>query len=182
MESLRGSEGAAAALYWRAFAELVPPPWQFSKRQARPAPDPINAMLSLGYTLLYQAVAGLLQARSLNAHLGMLHLPGGSHLALASDLMEIFRAYVVDATVLRLLRTQQLDPQAHSTHSGTCNLGNDTIRTFIRALEDRFNSVQQHPQTDTVMDLRRIIDHDILTLARAFRSNDANEFQTTRWR
>jgi len=62
MESLRGSEGAAAALYWRAFAGLVPPPWQFSKRLARPAPDPVNAMLSLGYTLLYQATAGLLQA------------------------------------------------------------------------------------------------------------------------
>ncbi|WP_256250641.1 CRISPR-associated endonuclease Cas1 [Nitrosomonas sp. Nm51] len=182
VESLRGSEGAAAALYWRAFAELVPPPWQFSKRLARPAPDPVNAMLSLGYTLLYQAVAGLLQARSLNAHLGMLHLPGGNHLALASDLMEVFRAYVVDATVLRLLRTRQLDPQAHSIQSEVCSLGNDTIRTFIRALEDRFNSIQQHPQTETEMDLRRIIDHDILTLARALRSNNTNEFQATRWR
>lgn len=182
MESLRGSEGAAAALYWRAFAELIPPPWQFSKRLARPAPDPINAMLSLGYTLLYQAIAGLLQARSLNAHLGMLHLPGGSHLALASDLMEVFRAYVVDATVLRLLRTRQLDPEAHSIQSEVCSLGNDTIRIFIRALEDRFNGIQQHPQTEAEMDLRRIIDHDILTLARAFRSNNVNEFQATRWR
>jgi len=181
-ESLRGSEGAAAAIYWRAFAELVPTPWQFNKRLARPAPDPINAMLSLGYTLLYQTVAGLLQARSLNAHLGMLHVPGGTHLALASDLMETYRAYVVDATVLKLLRSQQLDPEAHTLHSGSCSLGNDTIRTFIRALEDRFNNVQQHPKTGTEMDLRRIIDHDILTLIKAFRSNNADDYQATHWR
>ncbi|GJL75636.1 CRISPR-associated endonuclease Cas1 [Nitrosomonas sp.] len=182
MESLRGSEGAAAALYWRAFAGLVPPPWQFSKRLARPAPDPVNAMLSLGYTLLYQTTAGLLQARSLNAHLGMLHIPGGSHLALASDLMEVFRAYVVDATVLKLLHTQQLDPQAHTLQSGTCSLSSTTVKTFIRALEDRFNGIQKHPQTDTEMDLRRIIDHDILTLIKAYRSNDAACYQATRWR
>ena len=182
MESLRGSEGAAAALYWQAFGKQVPPPWQFDKRHARPAPDPVNALLSLGYTLLYQAVAGLLQARSLNAHLGMLHIPGGNHLALASDLMEVFRAYVVDATVLRLLRSGQLDPNAHTVTAGSCSLGSETIKIYIRALEDRFNSVQQHPQSGVEMDLRRIIDADILTLVKAFRANDANAFLPTRWR
>ncbi|MDP3281505.1 MAG: CRISPR-associated endonuclease Cas1 [Nitrosomonas sp.] len=182
MESLRGSEGAAAALYWQAFAGLIPSPWQFGKRQARPAPDPVNALLSLGYTLLYQAAAGLLQARSLNAHLGMLHSPGGTHLALASGLMEVFRAYIVDATVLKLLHTQQLDPKAYTIQAGTCSLGNETVRIFIRALEDRFNGVQQHPQTGFKMDFRRIIDHDILSLIKACRSHDAVCYQATRWR
>lgn len=182
IESLRGSEGSAAAIYWRTFAELIPAPWEFSKRLARPAPDPINAMLSLGYTILYQTTAGLLQARNLNAHLGMLHVPGGSHLALASDLMEVFRAYVVDTTILKLLSTQQLDPNAHTLQAGTCSLGSETIRIFIRALEDRFNSIQQHPQASTEMDLRRIIDHDILTLIKAYRSNDASCYQATHWR
>lgn len=182
VESLRGSEGAAAALYWRSFAELIPAPWQFSKRQARPAPDPINALLSLGYTLLYQATAGLLQARGLNAHLGMLHSPRSDHLTLASDLMEVFRAYAVDACVLKLLHTRQLDPGAHTVQGDACNLGSDTIRIFIRAIEDRFNGVQQHPLSGTAMDLRRIIDHDVLTLIKAFRSCDANHYQATRWR
>lgn len=183
LESLRGSEGAAAALYWRAFAALVPPPWRFDKRLAHPAPDPVNALLSLGYTLLYQATAGLLQARGLNAHLGMLHMPGGSHLALASDLMEVFRAYVVDACVLKLLHTRQLDPDDHAVQPDSCSLGNTTVRIFIRALEDRFNSVQQHPSTEEMeMDLRRIIDHDILTLIKACRAHDAAGYQATRWR
>lgn len=182
IESLRGSEGAAAALYWRSFAELIPAPWQFGKRQAHPAPDPINALLSLGYTLLYQATAGLIQARGLNAHLGMLHFPGGDHLALASDLMEVFRAYTVDACVLKLLHTGQLDFDAHTIEGGVCNLGNETVRVFIRALEDRFNGMQLHPATGATMDLRRIIDHDVLSLIKAYRSGDASHYQATRWR
>ena len=182
LDSLRGSEGAAAALYWQAFAELVPAQWQFSRRQRRPAPDVVNALLSLGYTLLYQSVAGILAARGLNAHLGYLHVPGGSHLALASHLMEAFRAYVVDATVLKLLHGDQLDPLDQQQKDGRCALGKTTIRNFIGALENRFNVVQVHPQSGVAMDLRRIIDHDVLSLLAAIRSGRGADFLMTRWR
>lgn len=182
IDSLRGSEGAAAALYWRSFAALIPAPWQFDKRRAHPSPDPINALLSLGYTLLYQAVAGLLQARGLNAHLGMLHVSRGKHLALASDLMEVFRAYIVDACVLKLLHTQQLDTGGYTVVGNVCRLDKETTRVFIRAIEDRFNSVQLHPQSGLAVDIRRIIDHDVLTLIKAYHFHDARHYQATRWR
>lgn len=182
IESLRGSEGAAAALYWQAFAELLPPDWSFKRRQSHPAPDAINALLSLGYSILYNSVAGLLQARGLNAYLGHLHVPAGSHLALASDLMEVYRAYVVDATLLKLLHKKQIDPNDHQCHDDRCSLGQATVKQFIRALEDRFNTVQQHPQTGANMDLRRIIDHDVLALVAAIKSGERSSYQPTRWR
>lgn len=182
IESLRGSEGAAAALYWRSFAALIPASWQFDKRRAHPPPDPVNALLSLGYTLLYQAVAGLLRARGLNAHLGMLHASRGMHLALASDLMEVFRTYVVDACVLKLLHTQQLDIGGCTVTDNVCRLNKETIRVFIRAIEDRFNSVQLHPQSGLAVDIRRIIDHDVLSLVKAYHCHDASHYQATRWR
>lgn len=182
IDSLRGSEGGAAALYWKAFAELIPAPWQMPRRQAHPAPDPINALLSLGYSILYNSVAGLLQARGIHAALGYLHVAGGDHQALASDLMESYRAYVVDATLLHLLHARQLDPGDHRQQAGRCLLGPDTTRTFIRALENRFNTVQQHPQDTERMDLRRVIDRDILLLVAALRSGDASHFIPTRWR
>lgn len=182
IDSLRGSEGAAAALYWKAFAALLPAPWQMPRRQAHPAPDPINAFLSLGYSILYNSVAGLLQARGIQASLGYLHVASGSHQALASDLMEPYRAYVVDATLLHLLHTHKLDPGDHRLQAGRCLLGPDSTRSFIRALEHRFNNVQQHPQDKAGMDLRRVIDRDILMLVAALRSGDADHFIPTRWR
>ena len=180
--SLRGTEGAAAAAYWSAFTALMPSGWTFSRRQAHPAPDAINALLSLGYTLLYNAVGGLLQARGLNAHLGWLHVPGSRHLALASDLMECYRAYVVDATLLHLLHAGDLDPADHRCDDGQCQLGPETVRSFIRAIEARFNAVQQHPQCGTPMDLRRIIDRDVLSLITSLRTGDPADFSPTRWR
>lgn len=182
IDSLRGSEGGAAALYWKAFAQLLPAPWQMPRRQAHPAPDPVNALLSLGYSILYNSVAGLLQARGIHAGLGYLHVSGGDHQALASDLMEPYRAYVVDATVLHLLHARQLDPRDHRLQAGRCLLGPDTTRTFIRALEHRFNTVQQHPQDTERMDLRRVIDRDILLLVAALRSGEPSHFAPTRWR
>ena len=68
------------------------------------------------------------------------------------------------------------------TEAGRCLLGPDTTRTFIRALENRFNTVQQHPQDTERMDLRRVIDRDILLLVAALRSGDASHFIPTRWR
>lgn len=180
--SLRGTEGAAAAAYWSAFAMQLPSGWVFPARQAHPAPDAINALLSLGYTLLYNAVGGLLQARGLNAHLGWLHVPGSRHLALASDLMECYRAYVVDATLLHLLHMGELDPADHRCDGGQCHLGPDTVRHFIRAIEARFNAVQQHPQCGTRMDLRRIIDRDVLSLITALRTGNPADFTPTHWR
>lgn len=182
IDSLRGSEGGAAALYWKAFAELIPAPWQMSRRLAHPAPDPLNALLSLGYSILYNSVAGLLQARGIHAGLGYLHVAGGDHQALASDLMEPYRAYVVDATLLHLLHTQQLDPADHRIEGGRCLLGQDSTRAYIRALEHRFNTIQQHPQDAERMDLRRIIDRDILQLVSALRTGDAGHFTPTHWR
>lgn len=182
IDSLRGSEGSAAALYWKAYAELLPPPWTLTRRQSYPAPDPVNALLSLGYSILYHSVAGLLQARGLHAGLGWLHVGGNGHHALPPDLMEPYRAYVIDATLLHLIRSGQLPAEEHRTVGGRCQLGQDTVRHFIRALEHRFGSVQQHPQRDEAMDLRRVIDHDILQLIAALRSGNAQDFAPTRWR
>lgn len=182
IESLRGSEGGAAAIYWKAFASLLPEPWQVFRRLAHPAPDPVNALLSLGYSILYNSVTGLLQARGVHAGLGYLHVPGGTHQALASDLMEPYRAYVVDATVLHLLHSRRIDLQDHRIQAGHCMLGSDTTRTFIRALETRFNTVQQHPQDQDRMDLRRTMDRDILLLVSALRTGDPSQFDPTRWR
>lgn len=181
IERLRGLEGAAAALYWRAFAELVPPQWSFQQRVAHPAPDPVNALLSLGYSLLYHCVGGLLGARGLDARLGFLHAPGGNHMALASDLMEAFRAQVVDATVLRLLHTGRLSADGHHVEDGRCRLSEDAVRIMIQGIEDRFNAVARHPQTQVSQDLRRTVDHDVTTLIAALKDDDTTRYQPTRW-
>jgi hypothetical protein len=62
LDSLRGYEGAAAAAYFSGWASLFDAQrWDFGGRAYHPPPDPVNAMLSLGYTLLLHDIVGAAQ-------------------------------------------------------------------------------------------------------------------------
>ena len=179
--SLRGLEGTGAALHFRTISHLLPPPWLFERRVPRPAPDALNALLSFGYSLLYQCVAGLLRARGLHAHLGLFHASGGAHMALASDLMEPYRAYAVDATVLRLVFTGAIAAECGAVEDGSFRLDLPSRRAFIHAIETRFNAPQMHPRSREPMDFKRLVDADVRQLALALRDGQAGGFWPAVW-
>ncbi|MGH9673413.1 MAG: CRISPR-associated endonuclease Cas1, partial [Bryobacteraceae bacterium] len=54
-----GIEGAGAARYFEAFARMNRSELPFDGRRRRPAPDPINALLSFGYTMVMNELRGL---------------------------------------------------------------------------------------------------------------------------
>lgn len=117
-DSLRGYEGICARSYFSLWqGELHKFPWH--GRQAHPAPDPVNMLLSLGYSLLYNRLASALHSVGLNPRCGFFHQRRGSHAALASDLMEPLRAFV-DAAVLNMLRRQEVAPENFRVLNGRC--------------------------------------------------------------
>ena len=101
-DSLLGLEGCGARAYFQALADAFLGDIPFDGRAQHPAPDPANALLSLAYTLLTNALAGLLEARGLDPCLGFLHEIHGARPCLALDLLEEFRHPVADRFVLRL--------------------------------------------------------------------------------
>ena len=177
LATLRGLEGAGAVAYFSVWRHWLAPAWTFGAREAQRGADPINALLDLGYTLLRQSVAGLIQARGLNPWLGHLHRPKSGHMALASDLMEEFRPLVVDAVVLNACLNHHLHPEDFLQREGTWTLRPDAARVFIRDIETRFNTERQHPHGSELLDLRRIIDSQIRSLATAYRQRDAAAFK-----
>jgi len=110
-DELRGFEGTAAAAYFGAFGAMLSLPWLFPGRVRRPPTDPVNALLSYGYTLLTGRMALLLQARSFDLRVGMFHGLRYGRASLALDMIEEFRTPVVDRLMLRLLNRQQFGPQ-----------------------------------------------------------------------
>jgi CRISPR-associated protein Cas1 len=110
--ALMGVEGAAAAAWYGWLAAHLPAPWTFTGRNRRPPRDPVNALLSLGYTLLGAEMLSAVQEAGLDPALGFLHgiVPGRESLVL--DLIEPLRPGV-DALVLRLLN--QVVTPAHFT-------------------------------------------------------------------
>ena len=87
-DELLGHEGSASREYFRAWRQVMGDEWGFKARQRRPPPDPVNAMLSFGYTLLTQEAVAALEGAGLDAAVGFLHRARWGRPSLALDLME----------------------------------------------------------------------------------------------
>ncbi len=171
LDQLRGVEGAAAASYFGAWPELVGPLWEFDGRERRPPTDPVNSLLSYGYTVLLGNVYSLLRSVGLHPHVGVFHALRSGHPGLASDLMEEFRAVVVDATVLRVIRRGQLVPAHFSPPrepGEPCRLGPQARTVFTRELERTLNRSIVHPDAEGPCDYRRAIALQARRLAATF--------------
>lgn len=105
LDAVRGYEGAGAAAYFGAWRAALQPDWGFQGRAFYPPPDPVNALLSFGYTLLLHDVLAAVQFTGLDPYLGTFHVIEAGRPSLALDLMEEFRPLVVDHLVLELLQT-----------------------------------------------------------------------------
>ncbi len=111
VDEVRGLEGAAAQAYFGVFGRLIKNPlFEFTGRNRRPPRDPVNALLSFGYTVVGAILEGDVEAAGLDPALGCLHAPAYGRPSLMLDLLEEFRPILVDSVVLRLLNRRQLVP------------------------------------------------------------------------
>lgn len=175
-EALRGHEGAAAAEYFRGIAALLPAEWQFSGRLRRPPPDPVNSLLSYGYTVLYYNMLTLVIARGLNPHAGFYHVLRAGRHSLVADMMEEFRAPVVDTVVMDLVLSGRLLPGHFNLpeHPGEpCLMSDAARRALIHALERRFNTELRIAPGQPALDLRRVMDMQVLQLCDVLRGRAA---------
>lgn len=111
IDAVRGYEGAGAAAYFGAWRVALQRAWGFQGRAFYPPPDPVNAMLSFGYTLLLHDVLTAVQFTGLDPYLGTFHVIEAGRPSLALDLMEEFRPLVVDRLVLDLIKAGQVRRQ-----------------------------------------------------------------------
>jgi CRISPR-associated protein Cas1 len=144
---VRGLEGIAAQAYFAAVAEIVPADWRFTTRRRRPPPDPVNAMLSFGYTLVLGRVISALHTAGLHPGIGCLHVSHGARPALALDLMEEYRAAIIDRMVLRIVQRGQINPADFTSTEQGCRFGNTARDQFIRLFEARMRDQITHENT-----------------------------------
>lgn len=132
-QRLRGLEGAAARVYFSACAaRLAESEFRFPRRRRHPAFDPVNALLSFGYTLLLAEVRSACAGRGLDPYAGFFHVANGAQPACALDLLEPLRVWV-DALVFGLLRRGTLVPADFVTDEHGCRLADGRRGVFYQA-------------------------------------------------
>ena len=144
-DHVRGIEGDAARIYFRAVEQVVADAeFGFSSRTRRPPRDPINAMLSFCYGLLVTECTGALESVGLDFQMGFFHRPRAGRPSLALDLAEELRAWT-DRFVVSLVRRRQVGPDSFDyTPGGGVYLGDDGRTALIKAWEDHKETEVPH--------------------------------------
>ncbi|MCZ7590845.1 MAG: CRISPR-associated endonuclease Cas1 [Kiritimatiellae bacterium] len=161
LETLRGHEGQAAAIYFGQFAGMfkgaLAAEFSAHGRKRRPPPDPINACLSLAYSMLaHECVAALRLAR-LEPSIGGFHVSKPGRPALALDLMEPFRPLIADSVAITCFNRGELTEGHFLRTASGCALTDAGRRSFFNALGRRMNTEVTHPVFDYRLSYRRMI-------------------------
>lgn len=102
-EKVLGYEGQAAIYYWSMVKELIPKQYKFTEREHQHANNVVNVMLNYGYGILYGRLLIAIIASGLSPEIGFLHKEQREKPTLSYDLIEPFRAPIVDKTVIGML-------------------------------------------------------------------------------
>jgi CRISP-associated protein Cas1 len=175
LNSLRGVEGSATALYFRVLRQVFKHDWGFHNRNRRPPLDPVNVLLSFGYTLLAREVEASVYIVGLDPYMGAFHTIDYGRPSLALDVMEEFRTILVDSITLRCLNNEIITQDDFTQTNDTqrpIRLSDDGMRRFIREWENRLQTEITHPVTHERMVYRRVFETQLRMLARALRDNN----------
>ena len=106
----------------------------------------MNAMLSFGYQVLWNHLLALIELQGLDAYQACLHQGTERHAALASDLVEEFRAAIVDSLVLYLVNRRMIDANEDFFYGdGGCFLNDGGRRKYLKAFLQR---MEEEIETD----------------------------------
>lgn len=172
--SLLGIEGTAARVYFQSFSRMLKRrdddggglTFDFAGRNRRPARDPVNALLSLAYSLLAKDLTVVTQAVGFDPFLGFYHRPRYGRPALALDLMEEFRPIVGDSIVLSAMNTGVVQPDDFINRAGAVSLTDSGRTRFLRLYERRMDELVTHPIFGYRICYRRVLEVQARLLAR----------------
>lgn len=144
-DGIRGVEGDAARVYFRAVAKvLATTELPFSARTRRPPRDPVNAALGFCYGLMVTEFIGALESVGLDYQMGFFHRPRSGRPSLALDLAEELRS-LTDRFVVTMVRRRQLRPDKfEETPGGAVYLSDDGRTKLIQAWEEHKDTELHH--------------------------------------
>lgn len=149
LDSLRGTEGAAAKAYFDVFDDMLlrnKEDFFFHGRTRRPPLDRVNAMLSFAYALLSSDCASALESVGLDSYVGLMHRDRPGRRSLALDLMEELRPCMADRFVLTMVNNRIVSASDfEASDSGAVSLTDQARKAFLKAWQERKQETLTHP-------------------------------------
>ncbi|HOJ89276.1 MAG TPA: CRISPR-associated endonuclease Cas1 [Pseudothermotoga sp.] len=174
IDQVMGLEGIGSKYYFQGFAKLFKSQeFKFEKRIAHPPKDPVNTMLSLGYSLLYNEIEAAINAVGLDPYLGNLHTTDISKKSLLFDLTEEFRCIIVDNFVINAINRNEFTPEDfEEKDEGVIHFTKNAIKNFISKFEERLNTKMRYHLDDEENYIRTIFEKQARHYARVVLGED----------
>ncbi len=180
IEQIMGYEGQAAKIYFKTIgSRLISSDFAFKGRTRRPPLDPFNSMISLGYSIIMNELYGKLEGKGLNPYFGVMHKDSEKHPTLASDLMEEWRAVLIDSTALSMLNGNELTQEDFYLEMDQPGifLGKEAFRKYIKKLEVKFRTENRYlGYVDYSVSFRKALNLQINQFVKAIENNDPDEY------
>lgn len=179
IEESIGFEGQAARYYFQGLSKCIDDPFKFQGRSRRPPLDEFNSMISLGYSILMNEVYCKIEMK-VESIFRFLHRDAEKHPTLASDMMEEWRAVIVDATAMSMINGHEIHKEhfISDLEEPGYYLTKDGLKLYLNKLEKKFQtSVRYLKYVDYPVSFRRAILLQMEQLVKAIEKGDANLYE-----
>jgi CRISPR-associated protein Cas1 len=143
IDELMGIEGNIRSTYYDAF-NLIIEGFEFGTRSRRPPSNEVNALISFGNMMCYSQCLRAIHQTQLNPTISYLHTPGERRYSLALDLAEIFKPFLVDRVIFRMLNKKELQKKDFDKKVNKVLLKDKGKKAFIAAIEERLKETIKH--------------------------------------
>lgn len=182
-EEMLGYEGSIARHYFKALSKIMPSEFKFAGRTRRPPKDPFNSMISLGYTILLHEIIGQIENVGLSPYGGFIHGHSRKHPSLASDLIEEYRAILIDSLVVSMILNEETRIEDFNIVEEGVFLKEKFLKKFLGKLQQKLLTKQKYlSYIEKPMSYRKAIYHQCKKLSMAITEEDSSIYEPIRIR
>jgi len=157
VQQLMAIEGAIRNTYYQSYDKIVPSGFKFGVRTKQPPENPLNALISFGNSLLYGTVLTEIYNTQLNPTISYLHEPSERRFSLSLDIAEVFKPFLVDRVIFKLVNKHMLSEGDFVQELNSCLLNDKGRRTFIAEWDDKLKTTIKHRELKRNVSYQRLI-------------------------
>jgi len=157
ISELMNVEGNIRSAYYGAFDDILPEKFKFERRTRRPPENMVNALISFANSLVYATTLSEIYNTQLSPAISYLHEPFERRYSLSLDISEIFKPFLGDRVIFKLLNKGVLKERHFERDFKYCLLSDEGRRIFLQHYDERLNRTIKHRSLGRKVSYRRLI-------------------------
>jgi len=175
VEETMGVEASARRAYYGAFEAILPEEFDLGRREYNPPPNPVNALISYGNSLVYASIVSAIRATALDPAISFLHESGERRYSLALDIADLFKPLLADRIIFRVVNRGQIGLGDFEEELNSCLLSDDGRKTYTKAFEETLEETIEHPRLNKKVSYQYLLRVEAYKLKKHLLTGEAYE-------